>query len=122
MGIWRDQIEAKASLIHGELAAARQLAERFGGSVDEVSEPYLVLLNSLYAEEYPLAALLDDSDLVVRFEGPAITADGPPAGLVSSALTQIRERVRGVAKAVIGLTTDNVKWPGGLDPHLAGIA
>jgi hypothetical protein len=121
MRIWREQVEAKAKLVHLQLAAARQLAQEFGGDIDAASEPYLALLSTLYEEEFPLANLLDNSDLVVRFEGPAVGHE-PPAGLVSVALKQIREEVRNVAKAVIGLVKDDVRWPAGLDPHLAGIA
>ena len=72
MGIWTDSVELKASIIHAQLSAARALAERHNGSLQEVSEPYLGLLRSLYADEFPFAQLADSSDLVARFSGPAV--------------------------------------------------
>lgn len=123
MGIWTEAVELKASIIHGQLAAARDLAARHNGSIQEVSEPYLTLLRSLYADEFPFAQLVDSSDLVARFTGPAVDVDDPTVSIVISVFTDIREQIRSIARSVVGLATDRqVRWPSNLDPHLSGIA
>lgn len=123
MGIWTESVELKASIIHDQLAAARGLAARHNGSVHEVSEPYLALLRSLYADEFPFAQLVDASDLVARFSGPAVDVSDPTVSIVISVFSDIREQIRAIAKSVVGLATDRqVRWPANLDPHLSGIA
>ena len=79
MGPWTESVEAKARIIHGQLAAARALASRNRIDPTEVERPYLDLLNRLYRDEFQFALLVDSSDLVARFTGPAV-ATGDPAG------------------------------------------
>jgi hypothetical protein len=123
MGIWTEAVERKAAIIHSQLAAARQLALLNGGLVDEVSQPYLELLRTLYADEFPFAQLTDTSDLVARFSGPAVDAQDPTVSIVISVFSDIREQIRAIARSVVGLATDRqVRWPSNLDPHLSGIA
>ncbi len=123
MGIWTDAVELKASIIHSQLAAARELAMQHNGSVDAVAQPYLELLRSLYAGEFPFAQLVDSSDLVARFSGPAVDVGDPTVSIVISVFSDIREQIRSIAKSVVGLATDRqIRWPANLDPHLSGIA
>ena len=123
MGIWTDSVEVKASIIHSQLAAARDLALRHNGSIEEVSQPYLILLRSLYADEFHFAQLVDSSDLVARFSGPAVDVDNPTVTIVISVFSDIREQIRSIARSVVGLATDRqIRWPSNLDPHLSGIA
>lgn len=123
MGIWTDSVELKASIIHSQLAAARDLAVRHNGSFEEISQPYLSLLCSLYADEFPFAQLVDSSDLVARFSGPAVDVNDPTVSIVISVFSDIREQIRSIARSVAGLATDRqIRWPSNLDPHLSGIA
>ena len=123
MGIWTDAVERKAAIIHSQLAAARQIALRNEGSVEDISPPYLELLRTLYAEEFPFAQLMDTSDLVARFSGPAVDGADPTVSIVISVFSDIREQIRAIARSVVGLATDRqVRWPSNLDPHLSGIA
>lgn len=123
MGIWTDSVELKASIIHSQLAAARSLAAGHNGSIEEVSQPYLTLLRSLYADEFPFAQLVDTADLVARFSGPAVDVNDPTVSIVISVFSDIREQIRSIARSVVGLATDRqVRWPSNLDPHLSGIA
>lgn len=123
MGIWTEAVERKAAIIHSQLATARQLAVQNGSSADDISRPYLELLRTLYADEYPFAQLTDSSDLVARFSGPAVDVQDPTVSIVISVFADIREQIRAIAKSVVGLATDRqVRWPAHLDPHLSGIA
>ena len=123
MNEWTEAVEAKARIIHEQLAAARAIAERNGSSADEITQPYLDLLGSLYRDEFVFAQLIDTSDLVVRFTGPAVSSVDPTVTIVTSLFNTLRDQIRGVTKSIIGLSGDeNVKWPSELDPHLSGLA
>ena len=60
MGVWVKALEAKARIIHGQLAAARELAEEAGLDPDDVAQPYLDLINDLYRDEWQFAQLADE--------------------------------------------------------------
>ena len=55
MSAWVEAVEAKARIIHEQLAVARAIAERNGLNVNDVSKPYLELLRSLYRDEFGFA-------------------------------------------------------------------
>ena len=59
MGEWVEAVEAKARIIRGQLAAARAVAEGKGLDPDDVAQPYLDLLRSLYREELAFAQQVD---------------------------------------------------------------
>lgn len=121
MGSWIEAMEAKARIIHGQMATARSLAERAGLDADEVVRPYFDLLNELYADEFDFARLVDDADLVTRFVGPALE-NGPTMTIVTSVCRDLRTQIQGIAKAIVGLSSDEqVRWPTDLEPQLAGL-
>ena len=123
MGAWTETVEAKARIIHGQISAARALAERNGYDPDEVDGPYLELLGKLYGDEYLFAQLVDESDLVARFEGPAVAAKVPTISVVTSTCSALRKQIRHVAMSIAGLEADKrLTWPAELDPRLSGMA
>lgn len=123
MGAWTNAVERKAAIIHSQLSIARALATANRASADEISEPYLALLRTLYAEEFPFAQLSDSSDLVARFRGPAVDIHDPTVSIVISLFSDLREQIRSIAKSIVGLASDRrMLWPAQLDPHLSGVA
>ena len=123
MGIWTDSVERKAAIIHSQFAEALKLAAANSAPAESVAAPYLKLLRTLYADEFPFARLTDTSDLVARFRGPAVDIHDPTVSIVISVFTDIREQIRGIAKSIAGLTSETrMLWPAQLDPHLSGIA
>ena len=130
MGGWLKALEAKARIIHGQLAEARKLAVEAGLDPNEVSQPYLDLINDLYRDECQFAQLVDDADLIVRYSGPAISL-GPTMSMFTSVCRDLRSQIQGVAKAIFGLSVDEphasasrprLRWPSELDPLLSGLA
>ena len=117
---WVDLVEIKASIIHDQLASARSLLERKDSMVEGFERPYLDLLHQLYREEFPLAQLIDDSDLVARFEGRAIPRGSAPAGVVTYAVSGLRNQIQIIAKSIAGLNMDT-PWPNSLDPLFTGL-
>ena len=123
MGNWTIAVERKAAIIHSQLAMARTLAQANGANADEIAQPYLTLLRTLYSEEFPFAQLTDTSDLVARFRGPAVDIHDPTVSIVISLFSDLREQIRGIAKSIVGLASDKrMLWPAQLDPHLSGVA
>ncbi len=123
MGMWIAAVEAKARIIHEQLAAAQLLAKQHRGDPSEVATPYLALLTQLYEDEFAFAHLADSSDLVARFSGPALTQRDPTVGIVASVFSDLQREIRGIAKSIVGLTSEKrLRWPAELDPHLAGLA
>ena len=122
MSEWTEAVEAKARIIHGQLAAACVLAERNGASPDDIVQPYLELLRSLYRDEFAFAQLVDTSDLVARFVGPAVSGSDPTVTTVTGVFNTLRNQIRQIAKSIVGLSSDErVAWPSDLDPHLSGL-
>lgn len=123
MGAWTNAVERKAAIIHSQMAMARALALANRANPEEISEPYLALLRTLYAEEFPFAQLADSSDLVARFRGPAVDIHDPTVSIVISLFSDLREQIRSIAKSIVGLASDKrMLWPAQLDPHLSGVA
>ena len=118
---WVDLVEKKAALIFDQITSLRFLARRNDISLDGADRPYFELLRQLYREEFPLAQLIDLSDLVARFEGASISESSTPAKIVTSAMSGLRDQIRIIAKAIAGLNSD-VPWPDSLDPLLTGVA
>lgn len=122
MGAWTKMVEAKARIIHGQIAAARALALNNGADPAGVERPYLDLLNQLYRDEFNFAQLVDNSDLVAHFEGPALSGGNPRVSVVTTLCSQLRKQIQGIAKSITGLATDGrLSWPSNLDPQLSGI-
>lgn len=123
MGAWTDSVEARARIIHDQAAAARALASRSQGDPNEFARPYLDLLSRLYRDEFQFAQLVDSSDLVACFAGPAVSHGDPPVSIVTSMFANLRKQIQGIAKSIVGLTSDErVRWPTDLDPRLSGVA
>ena len=120
---WISAVEAKARIIHEQLAAARGIAERNEADVDNITQPYLELLESLYSDEFAFARLVDTSDLVTRFTGPAVSGIDPTVTTITSLFNTLRSQIREIAKSIVGLSdSENMKWPSRLDPHLSGLS
>lgn len=123
MGVWTETVEAKARIIHGQISTARALAKRNGYDTDKVDSPYLELLGKLYRDEYMFAQLVDGSDLVARFEGPAVAGKVPTISVVTSMCSALRKQIQHVAMSIAGLeANERLAWPAELDPRLSGMA
>jgi hypothetical protein len=123
MTSWTNLVERKAGIIYAQLAKAQELARANSASEAEVAEPYLQLLAALYSEEYTLAQLSDSSDLIARFTGPAVDSKSPSFSLVLYVLNEIRKQIRGIARSIAGLadSSETLRWPSHLDPHVSGL-
>lgn len=91
---WVDLVEKKAQLIIDQIVAARVLLSRNEVQAEGIDRPYLDLLKQLYQDEYPLAQLIDSSDLVARFEGRKISGGSAPTKVVAFVVSKLRTKFK----------------------------
>jgi hypothetical protein len=123
MAGWVEQVEQKAAIVLDQMAAARALASQMDMTPEEVARPYFEMINALYADEMPHARALDNSDLVLRIEGPAFRDPNPRIKLLSGIFGDLRHQVTKITKAMIGLSdSEPAKFPPELELGLTGLA
>ncbi|SDJ36245.1 hypothetical protein SAMN04487926_14520 [Paraburkholderia steynii] len=124
MSSWTKSFRKNEATIRGQMAAAVKLALAAGIPVEEAMAPYLDMLRDSYEEDFPLVRVIDESDLVTRFDGPEMGHDNPPAGTVAHVLGSLQDHVVKLALSIAGLSGVDAwrgKTPDELDPRLAGI-
>jgi len=97
---WQHQTHRRAAIIFDQMRLAMEALERAGKMTpDEFfaleNNGYLAKLDELYAEDFQLARLLDESDLILHAEGPAVSQPLPDlratTWLYETADRQLRE-------------------------------
>jgi hypothetical protein len=122
MGIWTDAVEARARLLHQEIAAAQLLAQGKGLDPGAFTAGLYDELARLYRDNYAYAQLADHADLIARFRGPGVVNREPPISLVTCLFGKLKEEIRAIARAIAGMeASSRVRWPADLDPQLAGV-
>ncbi|QFY42961.1 hypothetical protein F6R98_10335 [Candidatus Methylospira mobilis] len=118
-------IHHRAAMIHEQMAEAWRLLQ---GQMthDEffaAENPYYKLLDQLYAEEYPLARLLENSDLVFHAEGPDTKGYLPSIHAINWLVGGAEKQLRLLAKAIFDLTESSANHLAkNLDIRLTGFA
>lgn len=122
---WKDVLDYKARILYAQIAQLQQAVNEQGGGdelIEELCEPYVELLKSMYAEDYPLAKAIEESDLVIRLEGPAINRDSPRISIITGVFTQVRKQVANVAKAIAQISNSKKRIPKEMDLGLSAFA
>jgi hypothetical protein len=122
---WTAALDYKARILYAQIARLQSEVAESGGSddlLDELAAPYFDLLKSIYAEDYPLAKAVEESDLLVRLEGPAITRDNPRISIIAGELTKVRAQVGKVAKSIAELSSSFRGVPTEMDLGLSAFA
>lgn len=104
---WNDVLDHKARILYAQIAQIQKGVSDQGGDerlVDELCEPYYELLRSMYAEDYPLAKAVEESDLVISLDGPAISRENPRISIITGVFSRVRTQVTNLAKALAHLT------------------
>jgi hypothetical protein len=100
---WDSVLDHKARILYAQLAELHRDVFEHGGDdelLEEMSGPYIELLKSMYAEDYPLAKAIAESDLLISLEGPAINRDSPRVSIITGVFSRVKTQVTKVAKAV----------------------
>lgn len=123
---WQIQTHLRARIVLDQLRAALDAAPDEAARADflaRADNPYFALLDRLYGEDYPLARLLDRSDLVVHAEGPEL-ADAMPALRATAWLCEAANReLRHLVLATMDLSRPvRRKVAGAINLRLTGLA
>jgi hypothetical protein len=100
---WVQEVHKKAHILQAQLEAYRGAAISAGLNPDEVTAPLFKEIDSLYETEFPLAKAMDESDLIVHLEGPALSDHTPRLALIESVFANLRQQILSVARAVANL-------------------
>lgn len=123
MTTWVEQLHAKASIVHDQIVVAKEMQRLSGIDTSGLSESYLALLEKLYAEDFPLARLLDNSDIVLHAEGPAASDASPTIHAVNWLCQTAEKQLKNLAKATFDLSSDSLnRIANELDLRLTGFA
>ena len=122
---WKDVLEYKADLLYSQIAQIQNEMFALNAAPETIKmlcQPYYDLLQSLYAEDYPLANAIENSDFVVRLKGKGIDKDNPRISVISSYFSKVRTQVTKVAKAIANLEDSSKRMPKEFDLTLTAFA
>ena len=124
-GKWTKEVHEKARILHSQIASLQAKAKESSDSEKLAalfSEPYYRLLDKLFTDELPWAQTMDNSDLVVRLQGPAASEDAPLIKLISDTFDNVRDQVHKIAKAIAGIAPSRSRVPADVDLGLSGFS
>jgi hypothetical protein len=122
---WNEVLNYKARILFAQIARIQQGVRENGGSdalVEQLCEPYVELLKSMYEEDYPLAKAIEESDLLLRLEGPAINRDNPRISVITGVFSKVRKEVGNVAKAIAQISDAIKRLPKEMDLGVSAFA
>jgi hypothetical protein len=122
---WCDQIDHKVKLVHGQIAAIINSAGKNGcdqAFIDQLCSPYYRLLDRIYQDDYPVARAIENSDLVLQFEGEAVDGRDPSIMLIATVFSNVRRRVGSLAYAIAGVLNPKGTLPKDVDLGLTAYA
>ena len=100
----RGLVHHRAHLVFNEMQNARLLMNRIGEVMPaEDNSPWLAILDRLYSEEFPLAKLLDESELIAHAEGPGLVNVNPRLDIVTWLCNGIQSQTRSLTASALSL-------------------
>lgn len=126
---WIKLVHQKAKILYANIAEIQAKAMEAGLSEDQVDkacQPFYNLLDKLYEEELPIASAVDNSDLLVKLEGPALEMNTPSLSLISSTMGEIRLQVGKLTKIIAdiqgAIKSSSIRIPKELDLGITALA
>lgn len=104
---WQELARYKAGLLLAALnsiGGLRQIGTYAPEFIEALEAPYRELLEDLYTQEFPIAKLLDESDLTLGYIGPAVDREAIRLSLLDTLFTNVKGAIAKVIKAVSGLS------------------
>jgi hypothetical protein len=121
---WLKEAREKAAVLQDGMASVASFARQAGLSEEQqetLLSPYRTALEELYTSDFSLARLLDNSDLVVHLEGPALDKHTPSLTILSNLFFDVNAEVRNIAAAILGMARTK-ELPKDLNLGLAALA
>ena len=104
MTAWVDKLHAKASIVHDQIMAAKEMQRLSGVDTSGITANNWRLLDKLYAEELPFARLLDTSDILLHAEGPDASSALPTLRAVNWLCQTAEKQFKLLAKSTFDLS------------------
>lgn len=118
---WTKQVRSQARLIVDQIATMRARFIQLGIDSDDTLQPYYKMLEELLVQDFAIAEVRDNSDLILRVEGTAFD-ENPRLQLVTSIFENVTTQVTDLTKVILGLWADGRVTPKAIDLGLTGIA
>lgn len=117
------EIDEKITFLRDQITDMQALAGEIGASAEDAARPYFDMLQSLYVTDLPLARMLDNSDLIVHLEGPAVRDEAPQLAAVNWLAATALKSLRSLSAGVFDLTGHDARaFMRLLDLRLTGFA
>ncbi|WP_155774278.1 MULTISPECIES: hypothetical protein [Burkholderia cepacia complex] len=114
MDTWVNQLHARASIIHGQIAAwMSAMNSEVGENLSDkerqaILRPLHDMLAKLYAEELPIAQMKDSSEIVVHAEGPAAMGSSMQLRAVNWLSAKVKQQLVLLAEAALPANGDTL--------------
>ena len=119
-----NHIHYRARLLHLQMEAAHKLLlesnPELADSVYSDTSPYVEMLNSLYENDYAIAELYQDADIVLHLDGPAAHSKSPSINILQWMLNSINKPLSNMMSSKMMIDSGTFKKS--LDIQLTGIA
>ncbi len=121
MSDWTTQVRSQTRLVIDQIASMRARYSKLGIDSDTSLQPYYKMLEDLLVQDFAIAEVRDNSDLVIRVEGSAFDAN-PRLQLITSIFENVTTQVTDLTKVILGLWADGRVTPKAIDLGLTGMA
>jgi hypothetical protein len=112
MAHWVSTLDEQALVLHDQIAAARAAELSQNIDLSSVIRLYREKLAELYSDQFPLASLMDSSDLIVRAKGPSAKEHASVSSAVAWLCGEMDRRLRQLGMAALGLTGESAMAAG----------
>lgn len=112
MGNRIGDVHRRAGLVHAQIEAAKKICQAAGEDASvlfEANSPYWSMLDRLYAEDFQLAKLWENSDLIVHAEGPAAAPNAPDAGVITWLIGSVNKELRKMVQSTMHISAAGMK-------------
>lgn len=111
--------EQKANLLHSEIASIIAFHKQHNQPVPTL-HPILNLLNRMYSDEFELAKLLDQSDIVLHAEGTSVHNENPRLDILTWLFDLANKQFQNLIQNTLSI--DNLSYKDSLNIELTGLA
>ena len=122
---WKDSVYHKIKLVHSQIMELEKWGFENNISTDLMTSflsPYNGLLEQLYLEDLPYSRIIENSDLVMRYEGDSFLIENPKISLITGVFYSLRKQLTNLAKAIAGIDHITGSLPKELDLGLSAVA
>jgi hypothetical protein len=109
MDKWVDQLNSRAQILIDQVISARLAGQQTGQDMSWLERQFREKIERLYAEEYASANLRDNSDLVLRAEGPGTDHFSPSLHSFNWMADHVNRQLGKLSVSVLPLAVDDAK-------------